>query len=76
MGVKQKSAKGSKIIRRNALQLLAFGFATGRQGCGEVSFEDSAREFVKHFGLSGEINPESLARQLRRMGFDYFQEGV
>lgn len=74
MKVKQKT--GSKIIRRNAIDLMAFGYATGRQNCGEQSLEDSARAFIRHFNLEEDVRPASLARQIRRMIFDYFQEGI
>lgn len=74
--VKKKAKTGVKIIRRNAMELMAFGYAAGRQNCGEQNFDDSARAFVRHFNLEDEVNPESLARQMRRMICEYLQEGI
>lgn len=75
--VKQKTTTGGRIIRSSGMHLLAFGFAVGRQQCGaDVSLEDSARQFVEHFGLREEVKPSSLARQLRRMLHDYLIEGI
>ena len=75
MNVKQKAKTGRRIIRRNAIELMAFGYAAGRQKCGEQNFEEAARAFVRHFSFEDEINPASLARQMRRMICEYFQEG-
>lgn len=76
MNIKQNTKPGRKIVRRNAINLMAFGYAAGWQNCGEQNFEEAARAFIQHFSLEGEVRPESLARQMRRMILEYFQEGI
>lgn len=64
----------ARIVRRNAIHLIAFGFVAGRMKCQEISFTQATDEFLKHFGLN--LNAESLERELRRMTVEYLQEGL
>lgn len=65
----------ARIVRRNAIHLIAFGFVAGRMKCPDVSFTQATDEFLKHFGLH-DNNAESLERELRRMTVEYMQEGL
>jgi len=75
MGVKQTDGLMTKIVRRNAMHMIAFGFAAGRMKCPGTTFAQSIEEFVHHFGLK-ETNTESLEREVRRMIVEYLREGL
>ena len=77
--VKQKTERTgvvTRIARRNALHLISFGFVAGRMKCTGIPFQDAVGEFIEHFGLGNEINPESMEREIRRMTVEYMNEGV
>lgn len=77
--VKQKTERAgvvTRIARRNALHLLSFGFVAGRMKCTGVPFQRAVADFIEHFGLFDEINPESIEREIRRMTVEYMQEGI
>lgn len=75
MSVKQKAGLATKVVRRNAVHLMAFGFIAGRMKCTGVSFTEATGDFLHHFGLQ-EFNPETLEREMRRMTVEYLKEGI
>lgn len=75
MAGKQEKGVISKIARRNAVHLIAFGFIAGRMKCQGVTFGQATDEFIQHFALN-ELNAESLEREARRMVVEYMTEGL
>ena len=81
MGAKRQTQASrigiSKLLRRDGLKLIAFGFVAGRTKCQDVSFPAAVDEFKNHFGLNeADIPTDSLLREVYRMTEDYLVEGV
>lgn len=74
-GTKTGAEAIPKILRRNAIHQIAFGFIAGRMKCSGITFCQATEEFLQHFGLH-ETNPESLEREVRRMIIEYLNEGL
>jgi len=81
MGAKRQTQAGkigiSKLLRRDGLKLIAFGFVAGRTKCQDVSFPTAVDDFKSHFGLNeADIPTDSLLREIHRMTLEYLTEGV
>lgn len=67
----------SRVLRRNSLQIMAFGYVAGRSKCENIPWPDAIEEFKRHFNLDeSDVSTDTLVRNLYRMTEDFIMDGV
>lgn len=70
--------KVSKVLRRQGLHLLVFGFVAGfKRQQPNMPMVEAVRQFKQHFGIHDEDwQDESIIKEIHRMTIEYIAEGV
>lgn len=83
MTEKRKKRSGSmegigipKLLRRNAIYLLAYGYATARRDERSETWPETVRAFIARFNLPETITEEILIREIYRMTGDLLTDGI
>ena len=64
----------SKLLRRNAYHHILFGYVIGvRNNLPGMSVQNAIGQFVKHFELDKDTNPETLRLTFIRMEQEFYQ---
>lgn len=77
ISTKKSSIDISKVLRRQALHIMAFGFVAGYRKQNDKPMIEAVRQFQLHFNIKeDDWQADSIIREIHRMTVEYLADGV